>query len=94
MVEKRFTIQLSESELVMIVGLLRNAERQQLQLARSAERAGRDSEGRARRETARNALALSEPAIDVGGYRREAWGVGRLSRRRHSCTGGRPVGSV
>src|SRR5580704_19558078 len=25
-----------------------------------------------------------------GGYRREALGVGRLSRRRHSCTEGRP----
>ncbi len=26
-----------------------------------------------------------------GGHRREALGVGRLSRRRHSCSGGRPI---
>src|SRR5271157_1320448 len=28
-----------------------------------------------------------------GGHRREALGGGRLSRRRHSCAGGPPVGS-
>src|SRR5271167_1491057 len=27
---------------------------------------------------------------DLNGHRREALGVGRLSRRRHSCTEGRP----
>jgi len=65
-VENVFTVQLTESELILITGLLWNAELKQDQLRESAERHGRMKQADARRESSAKANALANRLLEIG----------------------------
>jgi len=64
--DKTFNIPLKDSELTLIICQLWQMEKTQLEEARRAEHHGRSSEAKARRQTARAALELSEKLSRIG----------------------------
>ena len=58
--EKTFTVEFTESELVLVVGQLLLCEHHQVILAQSARREGNIRHERARRQSAAKALALAD----------------------------------
>lgn len=65
--EKVFTLELSESELVLVIGQLWRAKHEQTILAHAAKREGNVRHERARRESAAKALSLANRLEQLGG---------------------------
>jgi len=65
--EEIFTVNLSESELTLVVGALWRLERHQIRLAQQASNEGNTRHATARRATAAKALTLADRLVAIGG---------------------------